>query len=137
MNCVTAKLFSISEGEVEKSGRRREGESGGGWRRGGGEKGLETRERDMNENAYAPRIHRVPLVFYFLLIKSRPGYITQANENIDYCVAKQCRDIIHYLHPSPTWLDHGSVQRLERHRDGINEKERNKKKFIRDIRTER
>lgn len=59
MNCVTAKLFSISEGEVEKNGRRREGESGG------GEKGLETRERDMNENAYAPRIHRVPLVFYF------------------------------------------------------------------------
>lgn len=56
-------LWRRSGEKWETKGRRE-------WRRvkeggGGGEKGLETRERDMNENAYAPRIHRVPLVFYF------------------------------------------------------------------------
>lgn len=38
--------------------------SGEKWERKGKGWGNE-RERDMNENAYAPRTHRIPLVFYF------------------------------------------------------------------------
>lgn len=61
---MSRRNYSLSLKEewrkVGDEGKERVEEGGG-----GGKKGLETRERDMNENAYAPRIHRVPLVFYF------------------------------------------------------------------------
>lgn len=51
LNCVTAKLFPISEEKWRKVGEKGEGKR--------------ERERDMNENAYAPGTRRIPLVFHF------------------------------------------------------------------------
>lgn len=61
--------------------------------------------------------HRVPLVFYFDKEPPRLHYTGEWKYRL--LCETQCRDIIHYLHPSPSWPDRGICTKIrERHRDG-------------------